>query len=111
MQPSLLASYFTLAGDVNPFNTPAVSPIALRTRIEAAASADSKALGCIRMIYSTRARHCRISTSAIRSTTAAFNTVRLNCYAIGSHRMTVVGQPLCSGTASSKQRKLLERYT
>ena len=41
----LLASYFTLAGDVYPFGPTEISPYSLQERAEAAATAGWKGLG------------------------------------------------------------------
>lgn len=45
--PDLLASYFTLAGDIYPFGPTEISPIPFRTRVEAAAQAGWKGVGLI----------------------------------------------------------------
>jgi sugar phosphate isomerase/epimerase len=43
--PELLASYFTLAGDIQPFRPPTVSPLPLRHRAEAASRAGFRGFG------------------------------------------------------------------
>lgn len=45
--PDLLASYFTLAGDIYPFGPTEISPIPFRDRVEAAAKAGWKGVGLI----------------------------------------------------------------
>lgn len=45
--PDLLASYFTLAGDIYPFGPTEISPIPFRQRVEAAAKAGWKGVGLI----------------------------------------------------------------
>jgi len=45
--PDLLASYFTLAGDVYPFGPTEISPFPFRERVEAAARAGWKGIGLI----------------------------------------------------------------
>lgn len=45
--PDLLASYFTLAGDIYPFGPTEISPIPFRERVEAAANAGWKGVGLI----------------------------------------------------------------
>jgi len=45
--PDLLASYFTLAGDVYPFGPTEISPFPFRARVEAAARAGWKGIGLI----------------------------------------------------------------
>jgi len=45
--PDLLASYFTLAGDVYPFGPTEISPFPFRQRVEAAARAGWKGIGLI----------------------------------------------------------------
>jgi sugar phosphate isomerase/epimerase len=45
--PDLLASYFTLAGDIYPFGPTEISPIPFRNRVEAAANAGWKGIGLI----------------------------------------------------------------
>lgn len=45
--PDLLASYFTLAGDIYPFGPTEISPIPFRERVDAAASAGWKGIGLI----------------------------------------------------------------
>jgi hypothetical protein len=44
----LIAGYWTLAGDTNPFAKSEVSPFPLRDRIEAAASAGYRGIGLLR---------------------------------------------------------------
>src|SRR5258708_34747237 len=44
----LIAGYWTLAGDTNPFAKSEVSPFPLRDRIEAAASAGDSGIGLLR---------------------------------------------------------------
>ncbi len=43
--PLLVAAYFTLAGDINPFDTSTISPIPFATRAEAAAKAGYRGIG------------------------------------------------------------------
>ncbi len=43
--PALIASYFTLAGDVNPFAPPTISPLSFADRAEAAAAAGFRGIG------------------------------------------------------------------
>jgi sugar phosphate isomerase/epimerase len=54
----LIAGYWTLAGDTNPFAKSEVSPFPLRDRIEAAASAGYRGIGLLRVdLLATTAKH------------------------------------------------------